>query len=247
MLNLNAIAIAVAVVLPVAAQSWTGCTADEDCLGTPNWRCLQASGTNGSPCVLDYAFNETGYCSCQPQSCVVNTAGQTTTNPQMLVIGDSISLGFFPFLSKLMPNWEIVHAPSFSGSENNDNANWGNRCAHGWLGPNSTSWDAVVINFGLHDLAFEDNEHIDVDTYAILVSGVLGQIRASVKANATLIWNAITPGEFKMGRGDWATRWKMAVMPSCALPWNEFTARIIVLHPWHQLAATSNCTRFGNP
>jgi hypothetical protein len=87
-----------------------------------------------------------------------------------------------------------VHAPSFSGAnDNNDNAAWGSRCVAGWLGANASRWDAVTFNFGLHDLAFPDNEHLAVGSYALLVASVTAKLAALLRPDAGVVWNAITP------------------------------------------------------
>ena len=73
---------------------------------------------------------------------------------QYLVVGDSISMGYFPTLQKqLAATHQSVHAPG-----NNDNANWGSRCIKGWLGPDPARWDVITMNWGAHDLAFPGKE-----------------------------------------------------------------------------------------
>lgn len=176
----------------LGANSLTGCTAEQQCLGTATPRCLPNPG--GVPCTLDYGFNTTGLCACGTESCVALTEENTTSLRQLLVIGDSISLGYIGSLQKaLAGEWEVVHAPSFSGSNNNnDNANWGNMCVKGWLGSNPSRWDAISVNHGAHDYAFPDNEHIDVGTYPVLLEGEFEQLR-SLAPRAVLVWETITP------------------------------------------------------
>ena len=108
--------------LPRAPPAPAPCTADEDCLST-NLRCLPSP--SGAPCTLDYAFNETGTCACQPQGCDTFTYAPPPTpgKRQWLVIGDSISMGYFgPLSSALKAGWDVYHVGSRGKPINCDNA-----------------------------------------------------------------------------------------------------------------------------
>ena len=85
-------------------------------------RVSQAKAESGaSACALDYQYNESGFCACQHQACVPLNSSKTTKKKQLLVIGDSISNGYFGALQKLLADpFELVHAPG-----NNGNTNWG--------------------------------------------------------------------------------------------------------------------------
>ena len=80
-----------------------------------------------------------------------------------------------------VPSFQVFHAPG-----NNDNVNWGYRCVSGWLGDDPTRWDVISFNFGLHDLAFPDNEHLDVDTYSLLLNHFV-TIVATIATKAQLL------------------------------------------------------------
>ena len=180
---------------PAAIAAGVGCTAEDDCLNQPTaYRCLPTSDGSGSPCTLDYSFNETGHCACQPQACVLLTTAPKTTLKQLLVIGDSISDGYLTSLTTaLAASWEVTHAPSFSSSNNNDNANWHARCNIGWLGTNASRWDAVSVNAGLHDMAQPDNEHLNASNYQSRLQVALGQLVATLPARTKIIWARTTP------------------------------------------------------
>lgn len=85
--------------------------------------------------MLDYQFNETGFCACgdtgKEGACVPGVYPSADKGKiQYLVIGDSVSMGLFKTLeANLSATHQTVHAPG-----NNDNANWGSRCVDGWLG-----------------------------------------------------------------------------------------------------------------
>jgi len=170
----------------------SGCSSDSDCLNnTAAFRCLQApKGGGGSPCTLDYKYNETGLCACAAQACAPASASAADpSKKQYLVVGDSISQGYFGALgAALGSGWQLVHAPG-----NNGNANWASRCLQGWLGPDPLRWDAVSYNAGLHDLANPDNEHVALRDYARLLAAVLARLGRATKPNAALLWVDTTP------------------------------------------------------
>ena len=89
------------------------------------------------------------YCTqntCQPpRGCVGGPRTPNTTKPQLLVIGDSISIGWSPVLFPLLTHYESQHVPTNAGP-----ASKGFACARTWVG--NVSWDVVLWNFGLHSL-----------------------------------------------------------------------------------------------
>lgn len=169
-----------------------GCTSEDECYMTKNWRCVEAPAGQGSPCTLDYGYNTTGTCACSDAGshavCVPGVYPSATKGrKQYLVIGDSVSMGYFSALKANLSDWDVVHAPG-----NNDNTNWGRRCLKGWLGPDPDRWDFVSMNWGLHDLAFPDNEHLAVGTYATLLGDIVAQLK-TLAPRAKRMWVATTP------------------------------------------------------
>ena len=188
--------VALCVVAVAAAQAPPRtCVAEDDCVDEPSaFRCLQTTAALGAPCTLDYKFNETGFCACQAQACVPLSVPRRTALRQLLVIGDSISLGYASALAARLPAWEVVHAPSFEkANDNNDNAQWHARCARGWLGPNASRWDAVTFNAGLHDLALPDNEHLNVTNYARFLAAAAATLVSALPAATRIVWMRTTP------------------------------------------------------
>ena len=171
------------------AQPPANCTADQDCLSA-GLRCLPSKG--GAPCTLDYAFNLTGQCACLPQACADFTYPRPLPGKkQWLVAGDSISLGYLGDLAKALgAPWQVLHV---GGSFNCDSAYQGSRCWSKWLGPNASRWDVVSYNAGLHDLAYPDNEHLSVTTYAALLATNLRFLAAAARPDAALVWMRTTP------------------------------------------------------
>ncbi len=86
--------------------------------------------------------------------------------PKVLIIGDSISIGYTPPLETLLKGKaEVVHNPGNATHSGNGVARLDE-----WLG--NTKWDVIHFNHGLHDLkyvdengknsAFEESGHIQV-------------------------------------------------------------------------------------
>ena len=68
--------------------------------------------------------------------------------PRVLLIGDSISIGYTPHVRELLKGKANVHRiPTNGGPTTNGVAN-----LKSWLG--DSKWDVIHFNFGLHDLVF---------------------------------------------------------------------------------------------
>ena len=69
----------------------------------------------------------------------------------VLIIGDSISMGYTPIMQKaFFPNINVEHNPGNGGSTERGIAN-----IEKWLG--NKQWDVILFNFGLHDLTYKDS------------------------------------------------------------------------------------------
>ena len=69
----------------------------------------------------------------------------------VLIIGDSISIGYTPFIkTALSPNVEVAHNPGNGGSTLR-----GMESMDKWL--DNRDWDVIVFNFGLHDMVHKDS------------------------------------------------------------------------------------------
>merc|ERR1712086_17197 len=178
--------------LALVSQAAFGCRNDDECLQLKDpalWRCVVQTNnvSNALPCTVDAGFNKTGLCACGTQPCIIGNYSEPTGIPQYLVIGDSVSMGYFPYLhANLSSTLEAFHAPG-----NNDNTNWGDRCVEGWLGTDPLRWDVISLNFGLHDLANPDNEHISVDTYSAFLKKIIQKLQQRTRAK--LLWVSTTP------------------------------------------------------
>lgn len=116
--------------------------------------------------------------------------------PKVLIIGDSISIGYMKFLPDLFSGKaEVVHNPG-----NAQHSGFGLAHLEEWLG--DTKWDVIHFNFGLHDLKYVDDEgknakstaegHIQVplDQYRQNLEQIVARLK---KTGATLIFATTTP------------------------------------------------------
>ena len=82
---------------------------------------------------------------------VIGIAANTEKIKNVLIIGDSISIGYTPFVQKaLAPGIYVEHNPGNGGSTVRGIENVGN-----WIG--NKEWDVILFNFGLHDMVHKDS------------------------------------------------------------------------------------------
>jgi hypothetical protein len=71
----------------------------------------------------------------------------------VLIIGDSISIGYTPFIEKaLAPDVIVYHNPGNGGSTLRGIDSVGK-----WI--DNKKWDVILFNFGLHDLVYKDKDN----------------------------------------------------------------------------------------
>jgi hypothetical protein len=143
---------------PAPPQVGLPCHSDSDCQaqwGGREWRCLERravpSALNG--CHM-HATTTNSTCACQPSACsggAVQAVPGATAAPnattRLFVIGDSISEGMRGDLESLLAveGWSLQHNPG-----NGDNSNYGAHCVQDWLPAESSAYDIISFNFGLH-------------------------------------------------------------------------------------------------
>jgi len=115
--------------------------------------------------------------------------------PRVLIIGDSISIGYTPFVRELFKGRaNIIHAPG-----NNASTVTGLQSLGAWLGPKP--WDVIHFNWGLHDLKYIDAKTQMTDVAAgkqwVPVAEYEKNLRELVrrlkKTGARLVWCSTTP------------------------------------------------------
>jgi acyl-CoA thioesterase-1 len=105
--------------------------------------------------------------------------------PRVLLIGDSISIGYTLETRRLLAGKANLHripengGPTIRGLEK----------LSGWLGDGN--WDVIHFNWGLHDLKLMDGKHqVPIQDYEKNLRELVGRLRAT---GARLIWATTTP------------------------------------------------------
>ena len=115
--------------------------------------------------------------------------------PRVLIIGDSISMGYTPFVKELLKGKaEVVHT-----KENNESTVRGLQKLDAWLGSNT--WDVIHFNWGLHDLKYVDaqtkmtdidkgKQWVPVEQYEPNLKTLVQRLK---RTGAKLVWCSTTP------------------------------------------------------
>jgi hypothetical protein len=115
---------------------------------------------------------------------------------RILIIGDSISMGYMPHVKEMMKDEAYVEHPV----ENCQGTKFGIQKIDDWIG--TEPWDVIHFNFGLHDLKHvdpvsginsskpEDPQQSNLKQYRENLEVIVGKLRAS---RAKLIFATTTP------------------------------------------------------
>jgi acyl-CoA thioesterase-1 len=119
--------------------------------------------------------------------------------PRVLIIGDSVSIGYTAPVRALLQGKANVHRIPQNGSS----TGYGLQNLPQWLGDGSPThqppssqppprWDVIHFNFGLHDAKQlpEGTRHSDLPSYEKNLREIVKQLRAT---GAKLIWATTTP------------------------------------------------------
>jgi len=123
-----------------------------------------------------------------------------STLPSMIVIGDSVSIGYTPVVIELLNETIFVqHSPYADGGGADDVGN-GVTCQENFLRDSmyqEQSWDIISFNFGLHNL---DNSSSAEQTYATLLANFTDTLMIR-QPQAKLVYVTTTPymPDFVMG------------------------------------------------
>jgi acyl-CoA thioesterase-1 len=106
--------------------------------------------------------------------------------PRVLLIGDSISIGYTLPVRRLLAGRANVHRISGNAGPTSN----GVFLIDSWLG--TTKWDVIHFNFGLHDLKRLDdgNQQIPLDAYERYLGLIVRRLK---RTGAKLVWATITP------------------------------------------------------
>ncbi len=106
--------------------------------------------------------------------------------PRVLIIGDSISMGYTLPTRKLLEGKANVHRiPQNGGPTKNGIAN-----IEKWLG--TGKWDVIHFNWGIHDLKFmpDGKRQVEAADYEKNLRNLVARMK---QTGATLIWASTTP------------------------------------------------------
>jgi arylsulfatase len=132
--------------------------------------------------------------------------------PRVLLIGDSISIGYTVEVQKLLAGKANVHRIPVNGGPTTRGLEQLDR----WLGTNH--WDVIHFNWGLHDLALmTDGQHqVELKAYEANLHQLVARLKTT---GAKLIWASTTPvPEGKMNRPR---------SPADVLRYNEAALRVM--------------------
>lgn len=112
--------------------------------------------------------------------------GSTNGLPRVLIIGDSISMGYTPHVQRLLQGQaDVRRIPENGGPTTNGLAK-----LREWLG--AERWDVIHFNWGLHDLKImaDGSPQVPTNEYAANLRTLARQLRAT---GARLVWATTTP------------------------------------------------------
>lgn len=82
-----------------------------------------------------------------------------SSKPRVLILGDSISIGYMPYVKEMLKEEAFVTRPMRGKrAENCAGTTNGVKNIDRWLKIEGGDWDVIHFNFGLHDLKREDPE-----------------------------------------------------------------------------------------
>lgn len=122
----------------------------------------------------------------QPPHPALTDVTDVAALPRVLLIGDSISIGYTLPTRRLLQGKANVHripvngGPTINGLEHLDR----------WLG--SGTWNVIHFNWGLHDVKImEDGQHqVTIDKYEAHLRDLVARLK---RTGAALIWASTTP------------------------------------------------------
>ncbi len=106
--------------------------------------------------------------------------------PRVLLIGDSISMGYTVPVRELLKDKANVHRIPQNGGP----TKLGMEKIDAWLG--TGKWDVIHFNWGIHDLKFmpDGKRQVEVDDYEKNLRALVAKMKAT---GAKLIWATTTP------------------------------------------------------
>lgn len=106
--------------------------------------------------------------------------------PRVLIIGDSISIGYTPYVQRMLAGTARVEHNAGNAFQTGN----GVQRLKEWLGDGK--WDVIHFNFGLHDIRVDANNRLltPIDQYERNLRTIVSRLKAT---GAKLVWATTTP------------------------------------------------------
>ncbi len=132
-------------------------------------------------------------------------AADAAAKKRLLILGDSISIGYTPYVQKMLANEMVVIRPTKNGKpENCSGTTSGMANLDRWLQLEGGKWDVIHFNWGLHDLKHvkagdaksaasdlaTDPPQATVEVYEKHLREIVAKLKAT---GAKLVFAATTP------------------------------------------------------
>jgi len=123
---------------------------------------------------------------------------------RVLILGDSISMGYTPFVKERMPDAHVTRAmgPDGEKAQNCCGTSFAGEHLERWLAQDGGDWDVIHFNFGLHDLKRvhpetgnnsqnpDDPHQADPERYEEQLRGIVRRLK---ETEARLVFATTTP------------------------------------------------------
>jgi len=130
--------------------------------------------------------------------------GAGAEKPRVLILGDSVSIGYTPRVQEMLKDEAVVKRPMRGAEQAENCAGTSNGVARidAWLADDGGKWDVIHFNFGLHDLKSIDPvtgagstnpdhpRQADPETYRRQLTTIVKKLKAT---DARLIFATTTP------------------------------------------------------
>lgn len=133
-----------------------------------------------------------------------SSAAEVPAKKRLLILGDSISIGYTPYVQKLLPEMTVLRPMRGEKPENCSGTTAGIANIDRWLQIEGGKWDVIHFNWGLHDLKHvipgdpkgaasekaSDPPQATVEVYEKNLREIVGKLKAT---GAKLIFATTTP------------------------------------------------------